>query len=109
MQVRLFLGPAGSGKTFRCLAEIREALSAAPEGPPLLLIAPKQSTYQLERELLAEGSIAGYTRLNILSFERLAYKIFDLLKQPAPQSLDEEGRLMVLRGLLSKKKNELKL
>src|SRR6266481_4038473 len=109
MQVRLLLGPAGSGKTFRCLAEIREALSAAPEGPPLLLIAPKQTTYQLERQLLADASIQGYTRLHILSFERLARSVFEMLNQPAPDLLDEEGRLMVLRAILAKKKNELKL
>jgi len=35
VQVRFLLGPAGSGKTFRCLAEIRAALRAAPDGPPL--------------------------------------------------------------------------
>ena len=76
MQARLLLGPAGSGKTFRCLAEIREALSGEPEGPPLVLVAPKQTTWQLERQLLADSSLEGYTRLQILSFERLAYFVF---------------------------------
>ena len=108
MQVRLLLGPAGSGKTFRCLSEVRAALAASPEGPPLVLVAPKQTTYQLERQLLADPAIPGYTRLHILSFERLAHFIFDRLKR-APEILNEEGRLMVLRGLLSKKRDELKL
>jgi ATP-dependent helicase/nuclease subunit B len=52
VQARFLLGPAGSGKTFRCLAEIRAALAASPEGPPLVLLAPKQATFQLERQLL---------------------------------------------------------
>jgi ATP-dependent helicase/nuclease subunit B len=73
VQVRLLLGPAGSGKTFRCLAEARAALEAAPEGPPLLLLAPKQTTFELERRFLADPSVRGYTRLHILSFERLAH------------------------------------
>ncbi|MDB6019069.1 MAG: helicase-exonuclease AddAB subunit AddB [Pedosphaera sp.] len=109
MQLRFILGPAGSGKTFRCLAEIRKALTADPDGPPLLLLAPKQTTYQLERQLLAYPSLPGYTRLQILSFDRLAFFIFAQLRQPPPQMLDEEGRLMVLRGLLAKKRDELKL
>jgi ATP-dependent helicase/nuclease subunit B len=109
VQTRFILGPAGSGKTFRCLAEIRAALTAAPDGPPLLLIAPNQTTYQFERELLADGSLPGYTRLNILSFERLAAFIFDQTGQPAPKLLDEEGRLMVLRSLLARKRDQLKL
>src|SRR5579872_7489230 len=100
VQTRFILGPAGSGKTFRCLTEIRHALTAAPEGPPLLWIAPKQTTYQLERQLLAYPSVPGYTRLHIRSFDRLAFFIFDQLQHPPPRMLDEEGRLMVLRGLL---------
>ncbi|MDB6065794.1 MAG: helicase-exonuclease AddAB subunit AddB [Pedosphaera sp.] len=103
------LGPAGSGKTFRCLAEIRKALAAEPDGPPLLLIAPKQTTYQLERQLLSYPSLPGYTRLHILSFERLALFMLDELQQPPPRLLDEEGRLMVLRGLLAKRRDQLKL
>ena len=58
MQAHFLLGPAGSGKTFRCLAEIRAALAASPEGPPLVLLAPKQATFQLERQLLADGAPA---------------------------------------------------
>jgi ATP-dependent helicase/DNAse subunit B len=110
VQVRLLLGPAGSGKTFRCLAELREALAASPDGAPLLLIAPRQTTYQLERQLLADdSSVRGYTRLHILSFERLAHFIFERVQKAEPRMLDEEGRVMVLRGILAKKRDELKL
>ena len=56
MQIRFLLGPAGSGKTFRCLSEIREILRAEQEGPPLVFVAPKQATFQLERRLLADDS-----------------------------------------------------
>jgi len=109
MQVRFLLGPAGSGKTFRCLAEIRDALLASPDGPPLIFLAPKQATFQLERQLLADPSLAGYTRLRILSFERLAEFVFSHLNQPVPELLAEEGRVMVLRALLTRKKGELRL
>ena len=109
VQIRFLLGPAGSGKTFRCLSEIRAALKASPDGPPLILLAPKQATFQLERQLLAGDSLRGYTRLRILSFERLARFIFEELQSAAPKLLDEEGRLMVLRALLAKKREELKL
>src|SRR6476620_5468782 len=103
--MRLVSGPAGSGKTFRCLAEIRELLRAEPEGLPLLLVAPKQNTYLLERQLLSEGSLAGYTRLHILSFERLAHLIFQWLGLSAPEILSEQGRLMVMRAIIAKKRD----
>lgn len=107
MQVRFLLGPAGSGKTSRCLAEIGEALVAQPAGPPLVLLAPKQATFQLERQLLAHPGLAGYTRLRILSFERLARFILESLNSFPPESLGEAGRVMVLRALLIKHEGEL--
>ena len=145
VQVRFLLGPAGSGKTFRCLAEIRAALRAGADGPPLILLAPKQATFQLERQLLdaewwggcppepenlgvwqpvgafesgdtspqsQSGSprqLSGYTRLHIFSFERLAQFVFERLKVAPPQVLTEEGRVMVLRALLMRHEDELKL
>ncbi|MGD0745206.1 MAG: PD-(D/E)XK nuclease family protein [Verrucomicrobiota bacterium] len=112
MQARMLLGPAGSGKTFRCLAEIREALRASPEGPPLILLAPKQATFQLERQLLADPAAAGldgYTRLHIFSFERLAQFVLEQLQAAPPQLLAEESRVMVLRALLMRHEDELKL
>ena len=109
MRNRFLLGPAGSGKTFRCLTEIRHALSVSQEGAPLLLVAPKQTTYQLERQFLEYASIPGYTRLFILSFERLAHFIFESAGKPSPRLLDEEGRIMVLRSLLVRSRDQLRI
>jgi len=107
--VRFILGPAGSGKTYRCLTEIRAALQQAPEGLPLVLLAPKQATFQLERQLLAERSLPGYTRLHILSFERLAAWVFAQRGQAVPALLAEEGRVMVLRAILAQLQPRLRL
>ena len=119
MQVRFLIGPAGSGKTFRCLAEIRAALRDNPEGAlaapeqsgggPLILLAPKQATFQLERQLLADAKISGYTRLQIWSFERLARFVLETWSVPPPRLLSDEGRVMVLRALLLRHEKELKL
>lgn len=109
MQVRFLLGPAGSGKTFRCLDEVRSALKESPEGPPLIFLAPKQATFQIERQLLSDDSLNGFTRLQILSFERLAQFVFEKLKVAPPQLLSDEGRVMVLRALLLRHEKELKL
>ena len=107
VEARFLLGPAGSGKTHRCLSEIRAELQALPEGPWLILLAPKQATYQLERQLLADGSLPGYSRLLILSFERLADFILAQASVGPLEHLDEEGRVMVLRALLARWQDKL--
>jgi ATP-dependent helicase/nuclease subunit B len=109
VQARFLLGPAGSGKTFRCLEEIRAALRENSEEPPLILLAPKQATFQLERQLLADAEISGYARLQILSFERLARFVLEKCSVTPPQLLSDEGRVMVLRALLLRHADDLKL
>ncbi len=107
MSVRFLLGPAGVGKTWRCLAEIREALRTEPEGAPLLLLAPKQATFQLERQLFTEPGLPGFGRLHILSFERLAFWLLEHLGIPEPRLLGDDGRAMVIRLLLDRHHDSL--
>src|SRR5579871_6166935 len=109
VQVRFLLGPAGSGKTFECLAGIRKALRVEPDGPPIILLAPKQATFQIERQLLGAGDIAGFSRLGIYSFDKLARFIFEKLNLAPPRLLSAEGRVMVLRALLLRHEKKLKL
>jgi ATP-dependent helicase/nuclease subunit B len=109
VQARFLLGPAGTGKTFLCLEEIRRSLLNDPQGPPLILLAPKQATFQLERQLLADPALPGYTRLHILSFERLAEFVLDHLHQPPPPLLSEDGRTMVLHALLARRRKDLQI
>ncbi len=109
VHARFLLGPAGAGKTFRCLAEIRQSLLAEPDGPPLILLAPKQTTFQLERQLLADATLQGYTRLQILSFERLAKFVLASVGEPEPSLLSEDGRIMVLHALLARRRKELQI
>jgi ATP-dependent helicase/nuclease subunit B len=107
MTVKLIIGPAGSGKSFRCLDQIRAELEASPDGEPLLMLAPKQSTFQLERQLLGMG-LPGFTRLQILSFDRLARYVLEKLGIATPGLLSEEGRVMVVRALILRHEQELK-
>ena len=107
MHATFLIGPAGSGKSHRCLAEARAELKRSPAGPPLLYLAPRQATFQIERELLSDPDLHGYTRLQILSFERLAR--FVLSTAMPSRVLSAEGRVMVLRALLTRHQNDLSI
>ena len=102
------LGPAGSGKTYRCIQSVRERLAQASEGPRLLFLAPKQATFQIESQILAGGELGGYTRLEVLSFTRLAERILAELAPSLSRILSDGGRVMVLRSLLNKHAERLR-
>jgi ATP-dependent helicase/nuclease subunit B len=105
----LLAGPAGSGKTHRCLAEIAAHLRESAAGAPLILVAPRQATYQLERQILSFPGVEGFTRLRILSFQRLAQFVFEATGTIAPKLLDEDGRVMVMRAILARRRNDLRV
>ena len=87
----------------------RSELRHAPDDPaPLLLLAPKQATFQLERQLLDDPALAGYTRLQIVSFDRLAHWLLGAFAA-VPELLDDEGRVMVLRALLAREHEALRV
>lgn len=100
--ITVLTGPAGSGKTHRCLQEIRTRILADPWGPPLLFLVPRQATFQIERALLEPGAagLRGYSRLQVASFSRLAEWILEHLGTRPNELLPEAGRVMVLRALL---------
>ncbi|MGC8989988.1 MAG: PD-(D/E)XK nuclease family protein, partial [Verrucomicrobiia bacterium] len=102
-------GPAGSGKTHRCITEICSALQSEPAGPPLVFITPKQATFQLERQILAAHQIPGYTRLSIVSLERLAEYILSALGQAPCPVLSDQGQIMVLRAILHQQAPSLRI
>jgi len=95
MSLQFILGPPGAGKTTRCLNEIEAAI---PGTAPLYYLVPEQFSLQSERLLLAER--AATTRVQVLSFNRLAYRLFSFLGGPPGQVADELGKTMILRKVL---------
>ena len=102
MPLQFILGPPGSGKTALCLREIEAALS---EDRPLYYLVPEQFSLQSEKLLLKNR--AATTRVQVLSFNRLAYRLFAVLGGPPGQALDDLGKHMVLRKVLLEVADEL--
>ncbi|MBS4021919.1 MAG: helicase-exonuclease AddAB subunit AddB [Dethiobacter sp.] len=107
MTVRFILGRAGSGKTRFCLESIAKQERHAPLGPPLIFIVPEQATFQMEKELLVRCGGAT-SRLQVLSFRRLAVRYGAPKAGDSLTQLNETGRQMVLRRLLQQRSSELR-
>jgi len=102
MSLQFILGPPGAGKTFFCLSQIEAAL---PGDRPLYYLVPEQFSLQSEKLLLQNRTAT--TRVQVLSFNRLAYRLFAILGSPPGQALDDLGKHMLLRKVLLDLTDEL--
>ena len=64
---------------------------------------------QAQKEIVRLHPRHGTMNIDIVSFDRLAYRIFSELSIPQPEILDDMGKTMVLRKLAGEKKKELLL
>ncbi len=102
--VQFILGRSGSGKTRWCIDAICDALQSGGSDP-LILLVPEQATYQAERAILSHPHIAGFSRLRILSFNRLQF----WLDSSAAAEISHIGKQMVLQKILLESAEALRL
>ena len=108
MGLQFIVGPAGSGKTRYILESIISRLQQNPpfSGKNLILLVPDQSTYQMERAILAGGSIEAFTNLHILSFSRLCHAVLDEVQGVGLPFITSIGKDMTLQSIIWKYRNE---
>ncbi|MBP2241115.1 ATP-dependent helicase/nuclease subunit B [Cytobacillus eiseniae] len=109
MSVRIVIGRSGSGKTEYCLNEIREQLQTAPDGNPIIYLVPEQMTFQSEYKLVSTPNLGGMIRSQVYSFTRLAWRILQETGGMNRYHLNSVGISMLIRKIISDKKEELKL
>jgi len=109
LALRFILGRAGTGKTRLCLEEIRKELRQAPDGPPLVFLVPEQATFQTEYALALTPGLSGMFRAQVLSFRRLAWRVFSEVGGAARPHVGDVGKRMMLARILARRRNELRL
>ncbi len=107
MSVQFILGRSGTGKTSYCIKAVVDALLESADGQPLILLVPEQATYQAERAILSDKRVAGYNRLNVLSFDRLQFLLSG--KNTARPALSRLGQQMIIHRLLRDNRDKLKV
>jgi len=109
LALRFVLGAAGSGKTQYCLRSIREELRDKPDGHALIYLVPEQATFQLEKELACTPGLGGLMRVQVLSFRRLAWRVFREVGGETRKPIGELGKKMILKRLLENRKGDLQV
>lgn len=106
MSLHLLIGQSKAGKTSRLYQMLIERSCGQPDAR-LLLLVPRQYSLQAQKKLLSLHPRSAVMNVDILSFERLAYRVFEETGTSMRQILDETGKSMIIRSLLLKHKEEL--
>lgn len=106
MSLQFIIGNSGSGKTEYLFSHIVKEAAAHPDKDYLVLV-PEQFTMQTQRKLVDLSANKAIMNIDVLSFKRLAYRVFDELGMSWDQVLEETGKNLVLRKVAQDKKEEL--
>lgn len=106
MSLQFILGNSGSGKTEYLYHHlVREA-----EDNPLknyLVIVPEQFTLQTQRKLVDLSTNQAIMNIDVLSFKRLAFRVFDDMGIQTLDVLEEIGKNLVLRKVAQEQEDHL--
>lgn len=108
MSLQLILGSSGAGKSHTLYKQIiQESIENPREN--YIVIVPEQFTMQTQKDLVTLHPDHGVMNIDILSFLRLAYRVFEETNTTKQLVLEDTGKTMVLRKVIEEKKDELLL
>ena len=96
MGLQFYFGASGSGKSEQVCREILEQAALCPQ-KNFLLIVPDQFTMQTQKDMVLKSAGHGILNIDVLSFGRLTYRIFDEVGGDDLPVLDDTGKSLVLR------------
>ena len=87
MNLQIIAGPSGAGKSTYIYRKIVDEAQQNPKKHYLILV-PLQYSMQTQRILVFLHPRRSIMNIDVLSFERLAYRVFDELGTKKTQCLD---------------------
>lgn len=108
MALQFIFGGAGAGKSYYLYNKIIQQSIENPKKQYLILV-PEQFTMQTQKELVTMHPRKGIRNIDVLSFERLAFRVLTEMGESQRTLLEETGKSMVLRRVAQEKKKELKI
>ena len=98
MSLQFIFGPSGSGKSYYSYQRIIEESKKYPEENFIVLV-PEQFTMQTQKDLVEMHPSHCIMNIDVLSFGRLAYRVFEETGGGDLPVLDDEGKNLILRKI----------
>ena len=108
MSLQFIFGNSGAGKSYTLFRSVIEDSIRHPD-QSYLVIVPEQFTMQTQKELVRLHPDGGILNIDILSFQRLAYRVLEETGTRVGKVLEETGKNLVLRKIAQERKGELKI
>lgn len=106
MGLQFYFGGSGAGKSRQLHKDITAWAGREPSRDFLFLV-PDQFTMQTQIDLVSASSCGGIMNIDVLSFGRLAHRIFEETGYGGKPVLDDTGKSLVLRKVAASLKGEM--
>ena len=106
MSLQFIIGNSGAGKSSTAYENIIREAAVNPDRL-YYVIVPEQFTMQTQKTLVEMNPDGGILNIDILSFERLAYRVFEEVGGDTRRIMEETGKNMVLQKLVQMKQKDL--
>lgn len=110
MSLEFYMSASGHGKTYNLYRRlIDEAIASADSDRKFILIVPEQSSLQAQKDIVRMHENGGVFNIDVVTFGRLAYRIFEELGIELKETIDDTGKNLIVRKVLSKVSKQLRI
>ena len=104
MSIRFIYGKSGTGKTTYCFAQIKQLIN---DNKKVYIITPEQFSFTAEKNLMKICSKKAVMAAEVITFERMAYRIINEVGGVNNKSITNSGKAILLTNIIEKQKENL--
>jgi len=108
MSLQFIMGPSGSGKSHYLYEWVTAESLTHPEKNYIVLV-PEQFTMQTQKDLVLTSPQKGILNIEVLSFNRLAHRVFEETGENNRIVLNDVGKNFVIRKVAGDHEEQLKV
>lgn len=105
LSLQIIYGTAGTGKSQYIFEQIAKKLEEK-SSHPIKIITPEQFSFTLEQKLLKSTTANSVLTAEVITFNRMAYRILEEVGGKTRKHLSSSGRAMLLDNILLTQKND---
>ncbi|MCM1309147.1 MAG: PD-(D/E)XK nuclease family protein [Butyrivibrio sp.] len=101
MSLQILMGASGHGKSFTLYSRITKEAKERRDCR-FVIVVPEQSSLQTEKDIVRMSENGGVFNIEVLTFGRMCYRIFDELGIELAENIDDTGKNLIVRKVLER-------